>query len=412
MQRVVITGLGAVTPIGNTVDEFWESLVVGKNGVDRIVGFDTSEFSTQIAAQVKDVEFEKRFDKKEIRRTSRFIMFAVMASMEALEDANLTITEENAHNIGVEIGSGIGGLEILEDACRTLLNRGPSKVSPFTVPMMICDMAAGQVAIKTGAKGPNASSVTACASSGHSIANAFSLIQRGLATTMIAGGAEACVTPIGLASFCASRSLSTRNDDPEHASRPFDLNRDGFVMGEGSGVVILESLESAQKRGAKIYAEIIGFGSTGDAYHLTAPAPFGEGAARAIEMALKMGGIKPDQIDYINAHGTSTALNDKNETSAIKTALGEEVASTINISSIKSMTGHLLGAAGGIELVATAKAIENSIIPPTINYETLDPDCNLNVTPNKAVERPVNVALSTSFGFGGHNSVIAIRKME
>lgn len=412
MHRVVVTGLGAMTPVGNTVDTYWESLVAGANGVDLIDSFDTSEYTTRIAGQVRGADFEQHFEKKEIRRTSRFILFAVMAAKEALADAGITITDENATQVGVEIGSGIGGIEILENACKTLNDRGPAKVSPFTVPMMICDMASGQVAIKTGAKGPNSASVTACASSAHSIANAFSLIQRGIVPTMIAGGAEACVTPLGLASFCAARSLSTRNEEPKLASRPFDLNRDGFVMGEGSGIVILESLESAQSRGAKIYAELVGFGSTGDAYHITAPAPEGEGAARAIKMAMDMGNIAPEDVDYINAHGTSTALNDKNETAAIKTALGEEAARAVNVSSTKSMTGHLLGAAGGIELIACAKAIQTGIIPPTINYDTPDPACDLNVTPNKAVERTVDVAISTSLGFGGHNAALILKRFS
>jgi len=409
-KRVVITGMGTVNPVGNTVDTFWTSVTQGKSGVSQVTHFDVSAYSTQIAAAVKDFDASEFFDKKEIRRTSRFILLAVAAAKEAVKDSGLDI-EKEADMIGVEIGSGIGGIEILEEATLTLRDKGPSKVSPFTVPMMIPDMAAGQVAIKLGAKGPNSCSVTACASSAHSMGNAFRLIQTGDAVAMIAGGAEACITPLGLASFCAARSLSVRNEEPLLASRPFDKDRDGFVMGEGAAILILEELSHAQARGAKIYAEVLGFGTSGDAYHITAPAPEGEGASRAMKMALRTAGLTVDAVDYINAHGTSTGLNDKNETAAIKTVFGDR-AYDIAISSTKSMTGHLLGAAGALEAIVCALAIRDSIIPPTINLDTPDPDCDLNYTPNKAVKRNVDVAISNSFGFGGHNAVVAFGKYK
>ncbi len=409
-KRVVITGVGVVTPIGLSVPAFWQGLLEGRNGVEKITSFDVSRYTTRFAAQILDLDLSQHFDKKEVRRTSRFILLAIIAALEAVQDSGLAI-EPEAQSIGVEIGSGIGGIEILEETCQILMEKGPDRVSPFTVPMMIPDMAAGQVAIRTGAKGPNACTVTACASSAHSIGNAFRLIQRGDAIAMIAGGSEACITPVGLASFCAARSLSTRNQDYKHASRPFDKERDGFVMGEGAGIVILEELEHAQKRGAKIYAEFAGYGSSGDAYHITAPAPEGEGAARAMKAALKDAGLTPTDIDYINAHGTSTELNDKNETAAIKTVLGEH-AKKVSVSSTKSMTGHLLGAAGAIEMVASALAIQNSMIPPTINYQVPDPDCDLDYTPNKAKPRTIRAAMSNSFGFGGHNAVLIAKKFQ
>ncbi len=407
-KRVVITGLGALTPIGHTVDEFWDGLKSGKNGVVNIDRFDTSEYSTRFAAQVDNFDFSPYFDKKELRRTARFILLGVTAAIDAIKDSGYDV-ESDPESIGVEIGSGIGGLDMLETTAALLKEKGPAKVSPFTVPMMIIDMVAGMAAMRIGAKGPNSASVTACASGSHSIGNAFKIIQRGDAKGMVAGGSEGCITPVGLASFAAARSLSKRNDDPTHASRPFDAERDGFVMGEGAGMVVLEEYEHAKARGAKIYAEIVGFGSTGDAYHMTAPAPKGEGANRAMKMALKDAGIQPTDIEYINAHGTSTVLNDKNETHAIKDVFGEH-AYKLNVSSTKSMTGHLLGAAGAVEAVICSKVVQENIIPPTINYENPDPDCDLNVTPNKAVEREVNYAMSNSFGFGGHNAVLIIKK--
>ncbi len=407
-KRVVITGLGTVNPIGNNCEDFWNNLVKGVSGVDVITRFDVSEYTTKIAGVPKNLDATHAFDKKELRRTSRFIIYGVVAALEALKDSKLEI-EKEANHIGVEVGSGIGGIEIMENMAHILKEKGPSKVSPFTVPMMIPDSAAGQISIKIGAKGPNSCAVTACASSTHSVGNAFRIIQRGEAIAMFAGGAECATSPLGLASFCAARSLSKENDAPQKASRPFDNDRDGFVMGEGAGILVLEELEHAQQRGAKIYAEVVGYGSSGDAYHITAPAPEGEGAQRAMKEALKDAGVGVKDVDYINAHGTSTQLNDKNETQAIKAVFGES-AKTVAISSTKSMTGHLLGATGAIELIACTYAINNSIVPPTINLDTPDPNCDLNYTPNKAIERNVDVAISNSFGFGGHNSVVAIKK--
>jgi len=408
-NRVVITGVGVVTPVGNSIDTFWDSLVQSKSGIGHIEGFDTSAFTTRIGGQIRNFDAEQYMDKKEARRTTRFIIYAIAAATEAVKDSGLAI-EPIANEVGVEIGSGIGGIEILEEMTIALHEKGPSKISPFTVPMMIPDMASGLVSIKLGAKGPNSCSVTACASSANSIGNAYKLIQSGEALAMVTGGAECAITPLGLGSFCAARSLSTRNDDPLKASRPFDNEREGFVMGDGAGILVLEEYEHAKKRGAKIYAEVIGFGCAGDAYHITAPAPEGEGAARAMQQALKNAGISAEQIDYINAHGTSTKLNDKNETAAIKKVFGSHTKNLL-VSSTKSMTGHLLGAAGAIELVACAKAIETSIVPPTINQDSPDPDCDLNYVPNKAVTHTVNIAMSNSFGFGGHNAVLIIKKV-
>lgn len=407
-KRVVVTGFGTVNPIGNSVEAFWTAVTSGVSGVERITQFDVSNFSTQIAGIIKQFNPEDYFDKKEARRTSRFILLALAAAKEALAISGLDIASE-ADKIGVEIGSGIGGIEVLEEATRILHEKGPSRVSPFTVPMMITDMAAGQVAIKLGAKGPNSCSVTACASSANSMGNAYRLIQNGDAVAMITGGSEATVTPLGLASFCAARSLSQRNDDPARASRPFEAGRDGFVMGEGAGILIFEELEHAKARGATIYGEVIGFGSSGDAYHITAPAPEGEGAQRAIKMALRTAKIKPEDVDYINAHGTSTELNDKNETEAIKAVFGDH-AYKLKVSSIKSMTGHLLGAAGALEAISSLLTITRSVIPPTINYEVPDPNCDLDYTPNVAVAQTVDTVISNSFGFGGHNAVLVFRK--
>ncbi len=407
-KRVVITGYGAVTPIGNNVNAYWDSLIQGRSGAEKITAFDVSTYSTQIANQLK-IDLNDYFDKKTVRRTSKFILYALIAAEEALKHSELPI-DTIAHRVGVEIGSGIGGIEILEEMAVTLKEKGPGRVSPFTVPMMIPDMASGQVAIKLGAKGPNSCSVSACASSAHSLGTAYRLIQNEQADAMITGGTEAAITPLGLASFCAAKSLSSANDEPEKASRPFDRHRNGFVMGEGAGILILESLSHAQKRGATILAEVVGYGSTGDAYHITAPAPEGEGAQRAIQLALNDAQLSPSDVDYINAHGTSTVLNDKNESIAIKEVFGNNT-SNINISSTKSMNGHLLGAAGAIEIIACAKAMETGIVPPTINLDTPDPDCPaLNFTPHKAVEKNVDTAISNSFGFGGHNAVIAIKK--
>ncbi|MEK9658015.1 MAG: beta-ketoacyl-ACP synthase II [bacterium] len=410
-KRVVVTGLGTITAIGHDTKSYWDALINGRSGVKRIENFDTTDFPSQIGAQVLNIDYQGFLDKKEIKRNSRFISIGLMAAKEAIEDSGYSINE-NPENIGVDIGSGIGGIEILENSTLRLHQKGPNKVSPFTVPMMICDMAAGMIAIQFGAKGPNACAVTACASSAHSMGNAFQLIQHGKATAMITGGSEAAISPLGLSSFCAAKSLSTQhNNQPEKASRPFEKNRDGFVMGEGAGMLIFEELEHAKKRKAKIYAEIKGFGTTGDAYHLTAPAPEGEGAQRAMRQALKEANINAENIDYINAHGTSTILNDKNESIAIKKVLGNH-AYKCAISSTKSMTGHLLGAAAAIELIASIQAINTGIIPPTINYEIPDPDCDLNYTANKAVKKDISYIMSNSFGFGGHNATIIAKKYQ
>jgi 3-oxoacyl-[acyl-carrier-protein] synthase II len=411
MTRVVITGLGVVSPIGIGKEAFWEGLSTGKNAVDRITHFDASRFSSQIAAEVKDFNPHDYFDKKEARRLVRFIQFAVAASQIAVKDAKLSITADNAADIGVLIGSGIGGIGFLEEQAKNLLEKGPDKLSPFTVPYMITDMAAGYTSINLGAKGPNSCVVTACASGTNSIGDAMKIIQRGAATAMIAGGTEASITPLGVGSFCAARALSTSNDDPKHASRPFDKNRNGFVMGEGCGILILEELEHAKARGAHIYAELTGYGMSGDANHITAPAPGGEGAVRAIQAAMQDAQIKPEQIDYINAHGTSTLLNDKYETMALKTALGEH-AKKVPISSNKSMFGHLLGATGAVEMIATVLSMNNNLVPPTINYTTPDPECDLDYVPNQARKRPINIALSENFGFGGHNAVLIAKKYQ
>jgi 3-oxoacyl-[acyl-carrier-protein] synthase II len=407
-RRVVVTGFGTVNPLGNDVETTWEAIKAGKSGIGLIEGIDTTDYPTKIAGQVKDFDPTSVLDKKEARRTSKFIIYALAAAKEAVAQSGLDI-EAEAERVGVEVGSGIGGIEILEQSALTLRDKGPSKVGPFTVPMMIGNMAAGLVSQKFGAKGPNSCSVTACTTGANCIGNAYHIVKRGEADAMIAGGAECAVSPLGLASFCAARSLSANNDDPQGASRPFDGARDGFVMGDGAGILILEEYEHAKARGANILGEVIGFGCSGDAYHITAPSPEGEGASRAIKEALKSAGISPEDVDYVNAHGTSTKLNDKNETSAIKTALGEH-AYKVAVSSTKSMTGHLLGAAGALEAIISLLALKNGIVPPTINQGTPDPDCDLNYTPNKAVEREMSIAISNSFGFGGHNGVVVLKK--
>lgn len=409
--RVVITGLGVITPVGNDIPTFWNSLTTGVSGIDYVTAFDTSEYSTKIAGEIKNFNPEDFIDKKEVRRMDRFVHFAIAASKQAIANAGLNIEESNANRIGVYIGSGIGGLITLEENHTTLMEKGPRRVSPFMIPMMIANMASGLVSIHTGAKGPNSAAVTACATGTHSIGDATEIIRRGHADVMIAGGSEATISPLAFAGFGNMKALSTHNDEPQKASRPFDLNRDGFVMGEGSGIVILESLEHAQKRGATIIAEVVGYGMSGDAYHLTAPAPEGEGAARAMAEALRDAGLDASNVDYINAHGTSTDYNDKFETMAIKTIFGEH-AYKLAVSSTKSMTGHLLGAAGGVEAVACALAIRDGIIPPTINYETPDPDCDLDYVPNESRKQPVRVAMSNSLGFGGHNASIILKAFE
>ncbi|HCF26858.1 MAG TPA: beta-ketoacyl-[acyl-carrier-protein] synthase II [Cyanobacteria bacterium UBA11049] len=409
VKRVVVTGVGAVTPIGNTPAQYWEGLLSGRNGIGPISLFDASQHKCRIAGEVKGFEPQQYLDAKEIKRMDRFAQFAVVASLQAIADAQFTINELNAEQVGVIIGSGVGGIKVLEDQQTVYLTKGPDRCSPFMVPMMISNMAAGLVAIHTGAKGPNSCPVTACAAGSNAVGDAFRLIQRGFAQAMICGGAEAAVTPLSVAGFASARALSTRNDDPAHASRPFDRDRDGFVMGEGSGILLLEELEHAKSRGSKIYAEIVGYGLTCDAYHMTSPAPAGEGAARAMQLALKDANLNPERISYVNAHGTSTAANDVNETAAIKTALGE-VAYKIAISSTKSMTGHLLGGSGGIEAVATVLAIANDSIPPTINLDNPDPECDLDYVPHSSRAQKVEVALSNSFGFGGHNVTLAFKK--
>lgn len=399
-----------ITALGTGVEKTWNAIKEGKTGIVKIDQFDTSEFPAKIAAGVYDFEPSDYMEKKEIKKMARFTQFAIAASKMAIEDAKLEINDSNAENIGVIVSSGIGGMEVFEEEYTVLKEKGPRRVSAFTIPAMIENMAAGNVSIYLGAKGPNKSVVTACASGTHSIGDAFEMIKYGRVDTIIAGGTEACITPLGIGGFCALKALATSfNDTPEKSSRPFNADRDGFVMGEGAGIVILEELESAKKRGAKIYAEIVGYGETGDAYHMTAPAPGGEGAARAMVMALKEGNVKLDEVDYINAHGTSTPTNDRLETAAIKTVFGEH-AYKLAVSSTKGATGHTLGAAGGIEAVLTVLAIKEGVLPPTINYENPDPECDLNYVPNQAVKKDIRVALSNSLGFGGHNGVLAFKK--
>lgn len=410
-KRVVITGLGAITPIGIGADEFWKSLLAGKSGIGRITRFDPSDYATQIAGEVKDFDPTKYIDKKEAKRMDRCTQYAIAAAKMALDDSGLDLEKEDLQRIGTMIGTGIGGMDTLHDQYKTLFEKGPGRISPFFVPMMIANMPSGQTSITFGLQGPCSCVVTACATGTNSIGDAFKIIQRGDADVMVAGGTEAAVSPAAVAGFCAMKAMSTRNDEPEKASRPFDSDRDGFVMGEGSGVVILESLDHALARGAKIYAEMAGYGSNADAFHITAPAPEGAQAAKCMAMAIADAGIQVEAVDYINAHGTSTPLNDKNESLAIKALFGDH-AKQLAISSIKSMTGHLLGAAGGIEAVATVLTIANDKIPPTINYENPDPELDLDYVPNHAKEKVVRVALSNSFGFGGHNASILVKKYE
>lgn len=409
-KRVVITGLGVISPVGNNIETFWDSLVQGKSGIGEITYFDTTGYTTRIAGQVKDFDPTAFLDKKEARRMDRYSQFAMAAAKMAVEDAGLDIEKEDGNRVGVILGSGIGGVATMEEQKQILLEKGPGRISPFFVPMMISNMAAGHISIAFRAYGINETIVTACASGTNAIGDAFKAIQRGVADIIFTGGTEAPITPLSVAGFCAMKALSTRNEEPTKASRPFDKNRDGFVMGEGAGILVLESLEHAQKRGAKIYAEIVGYGSTADAHHITAPAPEGEGAAMCMSEALKDAGLKPEDVDYINAHGTSTDLNDKGETMAIRRVFGDH-AEKLAVSSTKSVTGHLLGAAGAVEAIASCLAIKNGVIPPTINYETPDPECDLDYVPNTAREREVKVALSNSLGFGGHNATIAFKKI-
>ncbi|AGF28323.1 MULTISPECIES: beta-ketoacyl-ACP synthase II [Bacillus] len=409
-KRVVVTGLGALSPLGNDAETSWKNAIGGVSGIGPITRVESDEYPAKVAAELKDFNIENHMDKKEARKMDRFTQYAVVAAKMAVQDAGLNITDEIAPRVGVWVGSGIGGLETLESQFEIFLTKGPRRVSPFFVPMMIPDMATGQISIALGAKGVNSCTVTACATGTNSIGDAFKVIQRGDADAMITGGTEAPLTRMSFAGFSANKALST-NPDPKTASRPFDKNRDGFVMGEGAGIVVLEELEHALARGAKIYGEIVGYGSTGDAYHITAPAQDGEGGARAMQEAIKDAGIKPEEIDYINAHGTSTYYNDKYETKAIKTVFGDH-AYKLAVSSTKSMTGHLLGAAGGIEAIFSVMAIKDGIIPPTINIETPDEECDLDYVPDKAREQDVNIVLSNSLGFGGHNATLIFKKYQ
>ncbi|MCI2891055.1 beta-ketoacyl-ACP synthase II [Staphylococcus hominis] len=409
-KRVVITGMGALSPIGNDAQTNWENALKGVNGIDTITRVDTEEYNVHLAGELKDFNIEDHISKKDARRMDRFTQYAVVAARQAVEDANLTINDDNANRIGVWIGSGIGGMETFEVAHTILKNKGPRRVSPFFVPMLIPDMATGQVSIDLGAKGPNGSTVTACATGTNSIGEAFKIIQRGAADAMITGGTEAPITHMALSGFSASRALST-NDDKETACRPFQEGRDGFIMGEGAGILVIESLESAQARGAQIYAEIVGYGSTGDAYHITAPAPEGEGGSRAMQAALDDAGIEAKDIQYLNAHGTSTPVGDLYEIKAIKNTFGD-AAKNLKISSTKSMTGHLLGATGGIEAIFSALSIRDSKVAPTIHADSPDPECDLDIVPNEAQDLEIEYAMSNSLGFGGHNAVLVFKKFK
>jgi 3-oxoacyl-[acyl-carrier-protein] synthase II len=413
MRRVVVTGLGAVTPIGNNVKDFWSNLVAGVSGIDVIKRFDPVAIGLPviIAGEVKNLNPEQFLDSKELKRMSDFVKFAVIAAKEAIQDSGLELDKIDLTKAGVIVGTGIGGLRDIEEQQKVVMEKGVRRVSPFFIPSGISNMAAGYISIEFGFKGPNSCVVTACATGTHSIGDAFKIIQRGDADIMIAGGTESAITPLGIAGFANMKALSTRNDEPQKASRPFDAERDGFVMGEGAGILVLEELEHAKKRGAKIYAEVVGYGLTGDAYHITAPCADADGAKRVIMMALNDARVNPDEVDYINAHGTSTPLNDKIETLAIKEVFKDH-AYKIKVSSNKSMIGHLLGAAGAVEAVATVLTIKNGVIPPTINYEHPDPECDLDYVPNKAIEYPVKVAISNSFGFGGTNACLAFKAFE
>jgi 3-oxoacyl-[acyl-carrier-protein] synthase II len=407
-RRVVVTGLGALSPVGNNAEEFWSSLMQGRSGVGPITKFDTEGYPTRIAGEVRNFDPLNFVDKKDARRLDPYLQYAVASSVLAVQDAALDTGKVDSTRFGVLIGSGIGGITTLLESHRNLLEKGPDRVSPFFIPMLIVNMASGLVSIRFGAKGPNSSVVTACATGNHAIGDSFKIIQRGDADVMIAGGSEAIIVPLTIAGFCSMKAMSTRNDEPTKAMRPFDATRDGFVCGEGAGILVLELLEHALAREARIYAEIVGYGMTGDAHHMTAPDPEGDGAARAMAMAVRDAGLEPTAIGYINAHGTSTPYNDKFETLAIKSVFGEH-ARQLAVSSTKSMTGHLLGAAGGVEAIATVLALHHGVLPPTINYETPDPECDLDYIPNQARKQHVEVALSNAFGFGGTNATLAFR---
>ena len=410
-RRVVVTGIGAVTPLGLDVETTWENLVAGKSAASTIRQFDAEGFPVRIACELTDFDVEKYVEKREARKMDPSTRYGVAAAVMAWKDSGLGDSGFDAGRVGVVIGSGVGGIQTLEDQHTVLMEKGPRRVSPFFIPMLIADMPSGAVSITLGLKGPNYATVSACASGAHAVGESFRAVQRGVADAMVTGGTEAAVCPMSLAGFASMKAISARNDDPARASRPFDRERDGFVLGEGSGIVVLEELEHAKARGASIYAELLGYGATGDAFHMTAPAPDGEGMARAMREALRDASIEAGSIDYINAHGTSTPLNDKYETTAMKAAFGEH-ARKLTISSTKSMIGHLLGAAGGVELIITALAVKNAVAPPTINYEFPDPECDLDYTPNEARDVNIEHALTNSFGFGGHNAVLALRRFE
>ncbi|MBI5874626.1 MAG: beta-ketoacyl-ACP synthase II [Deltaproteobacteria bacterium] len=408
-RRIVVTGAGIISPLGTGIEKNWRGIVEGKSGIRRITRFDAANYPVQIAGEVPDFNPEEFIEKKEIKKMDTFIHYAMAASIMAAKDAGLEVTSENAERVGVYIGSGIGGLPAIEHWHTVLKEKGPGRVTPFFIPMVIINLASGQVSIQLGAKGPNSSAVTACATGNNSIGDAFKIIERGDADVMIAGGTESVITPLCVAGFSSMKALSTRNDAPEKASRPFDKNRDGFILGEGAGILVLEEMETAKKRGARIYAEVIGYGMTADAFHITNPAPEGEGAVRCMNVALKSANVNFEDVDYINAHGTSTPVGDAAETMAIKRVFKEH-AKRLAVSSTKSMTGHLLGAAGGIEAVITVLSTYHNIMPPTINYETPDPECDLDYVPNKAREKKINVAMSNSFGFGGTNATLVFKK--
>lgn len=410
-RRVVVTGMGPITPIGSGREEFWTALREGKSGIGPITHFDAAEYTTQIAGEVNGFDFEQYIGKKEMKRMDRFTHFAVAAAKMAMEDAKLNVEEIDPNLFGVILGCGIGGIGTLEKEHAKLLEKGPKRVSPFLIPMMISNIGSGYVSMEIGAKGPNTTVVTACASATNAIGDAFHAIQRGDADVMATGGSEASITPIGIAGFCTMKAMSTRNDAPEKASRPFDSDRDGFVMGEGAGIMILEELEHAKKRGATIYAEVAGFGCSADAYHITSPAPGGEGGARSISAALRSAGIKPEEVDYYNAHGTSTPYNDKFETMAVKSVFGDH-AYKLAVNSTKSMTGHLLGAAGGVEAIACVMSVYQDYVHPTINIDNQDPELDLDYVPNVGKEMVVNYAVSNSLGFGGHNATVVIKKYQ
>lgn len=410
-RRVVITGIGMVSAVGTGTEKSWKNLLAGVSGADKITLFDASDYPVTFAAEVHDFNAEDYMDRKEIRKFDRFIHFALAASEFAMRSSGLDTEKIDSERLGVYIGSGIGGFSTIEQEHEKLLKFGPRKVSPYFIPSSIVNLASGMVSIRYGAKGPNCAACTACSSSSHAIGDSFRIIERGEADVIIAGGAEAGICPMGVSGFSSMKALSTRNDNPKAASRPFDRDRDGFVIGEGSGVLILEAIEHATARGATIMGEVIGYGMTGDAYHITSPPPDADGARRAMEIAMKGAGVRPDEIDYINAHGTSTAFNDKLETLAIKRVFGDH-AYKLNVSSTKSMTGHLLGAAGGLEAAITCLALYHQVIPPTINYEHVDPECDLNYTPNTSVQKTLRYALSNSFGFGGTNAVLLLKRFE